>query len=101
MKISQFCLGIAACSVLVAGDLQSRDAPPERLEVPISVDSNKKYSVHVNMVRLFIVRYLICSQWLSSLQGLNLKTSRLHSVLEQDILLSREQRVMTVMVLRR
>ncbi|PBK89254.1 acid protease [Armillaria gallica] len=49
MKISQFCLGIAACSVLVAGDLQSRDAPPERLEVPISVDSNKKYSVHVNM----------------------------------------------------
>ncbi|SJL03208.1 uncharacterized protein ARMOST_06556 [Armillaria ostoyae] len=49
MKISQLCLGIAASSVLVAGDLQSGDAPPERLEVPISVDSNKKYSVHVNM----------------------------------------------------
>ncbi|KAK0197908.1 aspartic peptidase domain-containing protein [Armillaria mellea] len=51
MKISQFCLGIAASSVLAAGDLQSRDsdAPPDRLEVPISVDSNRKYSVHVNM----------------------------------------------------
>ncbi|KAK0207868.1 aspartic peptidase domain-containing protein [Desarmillaria ectypa] len=49
MKISQVFLGIAASSLLVAGDLQSRDAPPQRLEVPISVDSNKKYSVHVNM----------------------------------------------------
>ncbi|KAK0506673.1 aspartic peptidase domain-containing protein [Armillaria luteobubalina] len=51
MKISQFCLAVAVSSVLVAGDLQSRDsdAPPDRLEVPISVDSNKKYSVHVNM----------------------------------------------------
>ncbi|KAK0475143.1 aspartic peptidase domain-containing protein [Armillaria novae-zelandiae] len=51
MKISQFCLGVAVGSVLVAGDLRSRDsdAPPDRLEVPISVDSNKKYSVHVNM----------------------------------------------------
>ncbi|KAK0446528.1 aspartic peptidase domain-containing protein [Desarmillaria tabescens] len=49
MKPSQICLGIAASSLLVAGDLQSRDAPPQRLEVPIAVDSNKKYSVHVNM----------------------------------------------------
>ena len=103
MKISQFCLGIAASSVLVAGDLQSRDsdAPPDRLEVPISVDSNRKYSVHVNMVRLIIMRYLVSSQLLSSLQGLILKTSHLHSVLEPDTLLSQERRAMTVPVLRR
>lgn len=50
MKISLICLGFAASLLLVAGlDLQRRDAPPGTLQVPISVDSNKKNSVHVNM----------------------------------------------------